>query len=114
MKNASLFLATLLVGFSTYAASIKNQQITCINPKTKSTLVASLTYGEIVVTDKKGREVANIDSTRVRHKNVGTFTRETEFVHEEGDVVLRIIFGDLTVQAYFEGQSFFCPRGGVR
>ena len=114
MKNVSLFLATLFVGFSSLAATKKNQTITCINPKTKSTLVASFTHGEIVVTDKKGREIANIDSTRPRHKNEGTFTRVTEFVHEDGDVVLKIIFGDLSVQAYFDGQSFYCPRGGVR
>ena len=110
MKKTVLFLATLTMAFSTFAASKKDSKFICYSAKSKRHLVASTKYGEIVVTNKYGQEVENIDSTHAVYINHGTFTQEIRFIHEDGDVVLKIFVGDLSTQAYFDGDSFYCPR----
>ncbi len=80
----------------------------CVSPSGKQ-LAASTKYGEIVVTNKQGKEIANIDSTTGKVTSISGGLR-ISFVHEEGDTVLVIDEKNTSIVATFRGEQFSCKR----
>lgn len=105
MKLVGLLLTTALLANADNRVA---NTYRCVSPA-KNTLVASTRYGEIVVTNKFGKELANIDSTTGKVSKIPGGVK-ISFVHEEGSTVLTIEDKITGVEAFYYGEKYSCSK----